>query len=100
MGAGILGSPYPVPYGGDPPSPQTWLLGPSFPPGPALAGMAAGDTESCCVLCSWKSVISSWAKAISSILRYTTSPGLLSPSEWLPGENGTCVTSLVETWAP
>lgn len=45
------------------------------------------------MLGSSKSVISSWAKAVSSILRYTTSPGLLSPSERLPGEDSECVTS-------
>lgn len=39
------------------------------------------------MLCSSKSVISSWVKAISSILRYTTSLGLLNPPERLPGED-------------
>jgi hypothetical protein len=34
-------------------------------------------------------------KAIFSILRYTTSPGLLSPSERLPGEDSEHISSLV-----
>lgn len=52
----------------------------------AVVGTATGDSETCCNLCSSKLGISSWGKAISSILRYTTSPGLLRPSERLHGK--------------